>query len=89
MHQFAHAKSELFWARKFHQLPFHLCVMATTGKIVNRKDKYDDASCANQWRWEWVTVVHEVQFKGEVFKEMRWHSVSQSGFARGSSMLRL
>ena len=43
--------------------------MATTSKIVNRKDKYDDASCANQWRWEWVTVVHEVKFKGEVFKE--------------------
>ena len=37
--------------------------------VVNRGKKFDDSSCANKWKWEWMSVEMEVKAFEEVKKE--------------------
>jgi hypothetical protein len=49
-------------------------------------DVFDDSLCANGWRWEWVSVEHEIKCHGEVVRRERVVAFSQTYFTRGRSM---
>ena len=37
--------------------------------VVSHNEKFDDSSCANEWKWEWISAEVEVKVFEEVKKE--------------------
>jgi hypothetical protein len=97
LHRSAHANSGAFnflskMAKKFQVLfslsgPVFQPLRAIKDKR-KRGDVFDDSLCANGWRWEWVSVEHEIKCHGEVVRRerVRCSCVFANFVYRGSSM---